>query len=143
MEGATSGGWQNLKDNVRHTQSSEHQRTILMQFARFCPALQELVLPYLNHRIDTDPALFKELHGHALRRLFIADDRSRGTASPDRVLPLAEMVSDLFPHLDLSFRSFIKNPGKPWWTVFDCLRASPTRPSASGLLHAASHSFLP
>lgn len=33
MEGATSGGWQNLKDNVRHTQSSEHQRTILMQFA--------------------------------------------------------------------------------------------------------------
>ncbi|RPD82172.1 hypothetical protein L226DRAFT_528367 [Lentinus tigrinus ALCF2SS1-7] len=116
---------------------------VLARFARSCPRLQDLVLPYLNYRIDVDPALYRELHGHALRRLFIADDRSMGTAGPDRVLALAEMVNNLFPHLDLSFRSYIKNPGMPWWKVFDCLRVSPTRPSASGLLHAASHSYLP
>ncbi|RPD65089.1 hypothetical protein L227DRAFT_278841 [Lentinus tigrinus ALCF2SS1-6] len=116
---------------------------VLARFARSCPRLQDLVLPYLNYRIDVDPALYRELHGHALRRLFIADDRSMGTAGPDRVLALAEMVNNLFPHLDLSFRSYIKNPGMPWWKVFDCLRVSPTRPSARGLLHAASHSYLP
>ncbi|TFK95013.1 hypothetical protein K466DRAFT_593109 [Polyporus arcularius HHB13444] len=116
---------------------------ILTRFARFCPRLHELVLPYLNYRIDVDTALYKELHHHALRRLFIADDRSMGTVDPDHILPLAQMIADLFPHLDLSFRAYIKSRGMPWWKVFDCLRASPKRPSARGLLHAASHSYLP
>ncbi|KAI0718940.1 hypothetical protein C8T65DRAFT_637460 [Cerioporus squamosus] len=117
---------------------------ILTHFARSCPRLQELVLPYLDHHVEVDPALYVKLHGHALRRLFIADDRSLGRAGPpDHTLALAEMVSDLFPHLDLSFRAYIKNPDMPWWKVFDCLRASPKRPSANGLLHAASHSYLP
>lgn len=98
---------------------------VLVHLAHHGPRLQEIVLPYLAHDASMDQLPYDgAIRPHPLRRLFVADDRERGTlTSTGGTERLAHVLAELFPHLDTSFRSFIRDSRLAWSRIFDVLRA--------------------
>ena len=92
----------------------------LALFARGCPRLVELVLPYLAPMPMGEDNSERKVH--QLRKLFVADDSIRPRPSCEEVKEIVDGVEALFPALDLTFRSFILHRGRLWTDVFDQLR---------------------
>ena len=104
---------------------------VLLALVRSCTQLQELSLPYLDYTVDLETLPPRgALHtAHPLRRLYIADDRTKNLKANDMrkmVEPLRNFVIDLFPHLSVSpdVRHYRKGRA-PWTEVFVGLRRGP------------------
>ena len=98
---------------------------VLLSLARSCPNLEKLVLPYLDHTVQLEtlpPRDVLEAAAHPLRKLFIADDRSKENITPEVVEVLCGFVGGLFPRLSPQFRRYLREPGKAWTMVLDRLR---------------------
>ena len=85
-----------------------------------CEHLEELILPYLDHKIDLAKLPSNDtLRAHGLRRLFIADDRSKKKIeSGETADRLCEYLNGLFPNLDSDPPVYQRNPGYAWTEVF-------------------------
>ena len=68
------------------------------------------------------PRAVLEAAAHPLRKLFIADDRSKENITPEVVEALCGFVGGLFPRLSPRFRRYLREPGKAWTMVLDRLR---------------------
>ncbi|KAM5537932.1 hypothetical protein V8D89_008408 [Ganoderma adspersum] len=106
---------------------------VLLALARSCTQLQELTLPYLDHTVDLESLPPRgALHTvHPLRRLYIADDRTKNlklNVARETVETLCGFVGELFPHLSLSLDVRHSRKGRaPWTEVFVGLRRGLSR----------------
>ncbi len=96
--------------------------TAAQLLARSCVDLQKLVLPYLDHTVDLERLTLQGALAHPLRKLFIADDRSKENISPEAADALCGFVGGLFPRLSPQFRRYLREPGKAWTEVLGRLR---------------------
>ncbi|TFK95012.1 hypothetical protein K466DRAFT_593108 [Polyporus arcularius HHB13444] len=90
---------------------------ILMSFARACPDLRELVLPYLDHR-----ALDLPFGGmpdpHPLLHLDILDRLTERESTNEESARMTTYIHRLFPSIDPGFRHYGRNYELAWTKVF-------------------------
>ena len=89
----------------------------LMSFARACPDLRELVLPYLDHRALVLPSGSMPAP-HPLRHLDIFDRLTERESTHEESTRMAEYINRLFPDIDLEFRHYGRNYELAWTKVF-------------------------
>ena len=114
-----------LEFRAWHAEGPVPTPLVLLSLARSCPNLEKLVLPYLDHTVQLEtlpPRDVLEAAAHPLRKLFIADDRSKENITPEVVEVLCGFVGGLFPRLSPQFRRYLREPGKAWTMVLDRLR---------------------
>ncbi|RPD65088.1 hypothetical protein L227DRAFT_607679 [Lentinus tigrinus ALCF2SS1-6] len=94
---------------------------ILMLFARSCPNLRELVLPYLDHRALVLPSEGMPAP-HPLLYLDIFDRLTERESTNEESTRMAEYIHRLFPSIDLALRHYGRSYDLAWTKVFHRIR---------------------